>query len=173
MDVIICFMLIIIFLLLLYNNFYRIEGMQSDGECSLGGFKKLSPEKVDALLGDERRQYECQLKKYNAKNEDPMYLKILIRKTKKMLPVINKPIDNINKQFEDVKNTYSKWQQTKVKRKESIESLKAFVNDEKKKDNESGCGLFPFLCKKKCTDDAKKCAVKEKIKKDFNLPFQF
>lgn len=169
MDVIICFILIIIFLLLLYNNYYKIEGM----ECSLGGFKKLSPEQRDALVGDARRQYDCQLEKYNAKKEDPIYLKILIRKTKKMLPVINKPIDNINKQFEDVKNTYSKWQQTKVEREESIDSLKAFVKDEKKKDKESECGLFPFLCEKKCTDGAKKCAIKKKIKKEVGLPFPF
>lgn len=169
MDVIICFMLIIIFLLLLYNNYYKIEGM----ECSLGGFKKLSPEQVNALVGDARRQYDCQLKKYNAKNEDPIYLKLLIRKNKKMLPVINKPINDINKRYEDIKNTYGEWKQSKTEREEGIDSLKSFVKDEKKQDKKSDCGLFPFTCKKKCTDSAKKCAIKEKLKKEAGLPFHF
>ena len=145
MDVIICFMLIVLFLLLLYNNFYKIEGM----ECSLGGFKKLSPEDESYLKGDSQRYYRCQLNKHNEEKENPIYLQLSIRKTKKMLPIINKPINNINKQFINVKDTYGKWQQTKQDRKESIDSLRAFTKDEKKKDKESECGLFPFLCKKK------------------------
>ena len=118
MEIPIYLFLIFLFLWLIYNHFFQIEGM----ECNLGtNFRRKSPDQVKVLSGNEKSTYDCQIKKYQEKLEDPTYLKLAFRQTKKLLPIIKKPITSIEKKFNELKATHVKWKESKTTRDDSID----------------------------------------------------
>jgi len=165
MEIPIYLCLIFLFLWLIYNHFFQIEGM----ECDLGtNFRRKSPDQVKVLSGNEKSIYDCQIKKYQAKIEDPTYLKLALRQTKKLLPIIKKPIASIEKKFNELKDTHVKWKKTKTIRDEAIDKLDKFVNGEEQSGNNDHCKTKPESCEAvdSCKTDKKLCKGQDGVIKN-------
>ena len=165
MEIPIYLFLIFIFLWLIYNHFFQIEGM----ECDLGNnFRRKSPDQVNSLSSGEKSLYDCQVKKYQQKLEDPTYLKLALRQTKKLLPIIKKPISNIEKKFNELKDTHVKWKASKTTRDEAIGNLYSFVDGEETSGNNDHCKENPESCEEvdTCKIDKTLCAGSPNIIKN-------
>jgi len=166
MEIPIYLCLIFIFSWLIYNHFQRIEGL----ECKIDStFRKKSPDQEKSLSYDEKTIYDCQLTKYNAKSSDVTNLKLALRYTKKMLPVITKPLTNIETIFKSMKKTYKKWKITKAERDDSIDQLVKFVNSEENSSgNNDHCKENPSSCEEvdPCELDETLCKGQDDIIKN-------
>ena len=165
MEIPIYLFLIFLFLWIIYNHFFQIEGM----ECDLGNnFRRKSPDQIKGLSGNDKQTYKCKLKKYQAKLEDPKYLKLALRQTKKLLPIIKKPISNIEKKFNELKNTYSKWKDSKSTRDDAIDNLYKFVDGEKQSGDNDHCKEKPETCEPvdSCKLDEKLCKGQSEVIKN-------
>jgi hypothetical protein len=165
MEIPIYLFLIFLFLWMIYNHFFQIEGM----ECDLGtNFKKKSPDQVKSLSSEEKTTYTCQLKKYKEKLEGQTHLKLALRQTKKLLPIIKKPIASIEKKFNELKDTYAKWQESKTTRDDAIDNLYKFVDEkeeEKPGGNNGHCDENPATCEEvdACKADKTLCKGQDAV----------
>jgi hypothetical protein len=165
MEIPIYLFLIFLFLWILYNHFFQIEGM----ECTLGtNFRRKSPDQMKVLSGAEKSIYMCQLKKYKEKQDNPVNLKLALRQTSKLLPIIKKPISTIEEKFNELKKSYSKWKDSKITRDDAIDNLYKFVDGEEQSGNNDHCKENPETCEEidSCKIDKTLCKGQEEIIKN-------
>tara|TARA_B100000795_G_scaffold231988_1_gene190080 strand:+ start:35 stop:577 length:543 start_codon:yes stop_codon:yes gene_type:complete len=165
MEIVIYFCLIFLFLWLLINNYNKIEGM----ECNLGtNFKKKSPDEIKSLSGTQKTLYECQVGKYNDKTNDPTFLKMALRNTEKLIPIIRKPIASIEKTFNELKDTHVKWKKTKKTRDDAMDKLYDFVDGKKTSGDNDHCKKSPASCEEidTCKLDKKLCKGQAEVVKN-------
>jgi len=166
MEIPIYLILIFLFLWIFYNHFFQVEGLENCEEVSLGtNFKKKSPDEVGNLSGNEKEIYNCKLNKYQQKLEDPTNLKLALRHTTKELPEIKKPISSIEKKFNKLRNTYSKWKDSKTTRDDAIDNLYKFVDGEEQSGNNDHCKEKPESCEPvdSCKTDKKLCKGQDAV----------
>lgn len=166
MEIPIYLILIFLFLWIFYNHFFQVEGFENCKEVSLGSnFRKKSPDQVTNLSGEEKEIYKCKLIKYKENQENPTNLKLALRQTKKLLPIIKKPLTSIEKKFNELKDTHFKWKSSKSTRDDAIDKLYKFVDGEEKSGNNDHCKEKPESCEEvdACKKDKNLCKGQDEI----------
>ena len=127
MEEIVYMCVIFLFIILIYNHFFKIkEGLEN---CNLTGFRKKSPEEIRQMSTADRAKYNCQLKVFNQK----------IYSDEEMQKTMEETSNNIEK-YKSVKNNSIQTYLNRIK-----EMLPKYV-DEKKKRKVAVTKLTGYVC---------------------------
>lgn len=126
MEIVLSMILIFLFIVLIYNHFFKIiEGMTN---CSLDGFEKKQPSVVKNMSPKDKELYECQEKLYEKELYSPEEIERNMSDTKQKLTKYKEKLKKSKDKFKNkIKSLFKKYTDEKKKRKVMITKLRDFV----------------------------------------------